>query len=92
MTPDRIAATLAAAVFFSTSSGFGGTWAAEPWPRSFPRVCTAELQKCLEKLEARLRFHGGTHEWLDIENALNELHETDPECALLLRDRGVHGL
>jgi hypothetical protein len=39
----------------------------------------------------RLRFHGRMHDAIGIEQALLELHETDPECALLLQGRGFHG-
>jgi hypothetical protein len=80
-----ISTVLAATLLLAT--GFGGTWATEPWGRSVPRACTPELQKCLEKLEARLQRH-----WIGIERALLELQETDPECALLLRDAGMAGL
>jgi hypothetical protein len=88
----QIPTALAAALLLAASPGFGGTWQAEPWGRSFPRACTPEVQKCLEKLEAQLQLHGRTHDRLDIERALLELHETDPECALLLRSAGSHGL
>jgi hypothetical protein len=87
MNLSRIPAALVATLLFATSPGFGGTWATEPWGRSVPRACTPEAQKCLEKLEARLQRHG-----IGIERALFELHETDPECALLLRDAGMAGL
>jgi hypothetical protein len=82
----RIPAMLVATLLFATSPGFGGTWEADPWARSFPRACTPEVQKCLEKLEARL------HLGIGIEQALLELHESDPACALLLRSGGLHGL
>jgi hypothetical protein len=49
------------------------------------------MQRCLDKLDLRLGFHGRSHDWLEIENALLELHETDPACALLLQARGFHG-
>jgi hypothetical protein len=81
----QIPASLLATLLFATSPGFGGTWAAEPWARSFPQACTPEMQKCLEKLEARLQLHGRTHDGIGIEQALLELHETDPACALLLQ-------
>jgi len=85
---ERIAAGLAAASLLFTSPGFGDdTWEAEPRARTSPRACTPEAQKCLEKLETRLRFHGRNR----IENALLELQETDPGCALLLQGRGFQG-
>jgi hypothetical protein len=92
MSLTRIPAALVATLLFATSPGFGGTWATEPWGRSFPRACTPEVQKCLEKLEARLQLHGRARDGIGIEWALVELHETEPECALLLRGAGLHGL
>jgi len=91
MTLDRIAAGLAAASLLFTSPGFGDTWEAEPRARISPRACTPEAQKCLEKLETRLRFHGHIHGWSRIENALLELQDTDPGCALLLQGRAFQG-
>jgi hypothetical protein len=87
----RILAALVATLLFATPPGFGGTSQAEPWARSFPRACTPEVQKCLEKLEARLELHGHARDGTGIEQALLELHETDPSCALLLRSGGLHG-
>ena len=87
----QIRASLAATLLFATSPGFGGTWAAEPWARSFPQACTPEVQKCLEKLEARLHIHGRTRDRIGIERVLLELQETDPECALLLQSTELHG-
>jgi hypothetical protein len=91
MTLHALAAALAAASLLAASPALGDTWAAEPWARGFPRTCTPEVQRCLDKLEMRLRFHGRMHDAIGIEQALLELHETDPECALLLRGRGFHG-
>jgi len=91
MTLHHLAAALAAASLLALSPVSGDTWAAEPWVGSFPRACTAEVQRCLDKLELRLGFHGRIHDWLEIENALLELHETDPACALLLQGRVFHG-
>lgn len=87
-----ITTALGATLLLATSPGFGGTWATEPWSRSVPRACTPEVQKCLEKLEARLQRQGHTHDGIGFERALLELHETDPECALLLRGAGLYGL
>jgi hypothetical protein len=84
-------AALAATLLFATSSGFGGTWATVPWAGSSARACTADMQKCLEKLEARLQLHGHSLDRLDIERALLELNESDPECALRLRSAGLFG-
>jgi len=91
MTLHQLAAALAAALLLAGLPGFGNTWAAEPWLRTFPKACTPEMQRCLDKLELRLGFHGRIHNWLEIESALLELEETDPDCALLLRGRGFHG-
>ncbi len=91
MTLHRLAAALAAASFLAASPAVGDAWAAEPWAGSSPRACTREMQRCLDKLELRLGFHGRIHNWLEIENALLELQETDPECAELLRSTGFHG-
>ena len=88
MTLHQLAAALAAALLLTTSPGFGATWEADPSAR---RACTPELQKCLEKLELRLQLHGRIHDGTRLERALLELQETDPECALMLRDRGLHG-
>jgi hypothetical protein len=49
------------------------------------------MQKCLEKLEARLLLLGRSSDGSGIEQALLELHETDPGCALLLQNRELHG-
>ena len=87
-----ILAALAATLLLAASPGIGGTWTTEPWGPSAPRACTSEAQKCLEKLEARLQLHGHAHDGIGIERALLELHETDPECALLLRGAGLYGL
>jgi hypothetical protein len=86
-----ISTALAATLLLATSPGFGGTWASEPWGRSVPRACTPEAQKCLEKLEVRLQRLGHAHDAIGIDRALLELHETDPECALLLRGAGLNG-
>jgi hypothetical protein len=91
MTLHQLAAALAAALLLAGLPAFGDTWAAEPWVRSFPKACTPEMQRCLDKLELRLGFHGRVHDWLEIENALLELHQTDSACALLLQGRGFHG-
>lgn len=61
----------------------------EPWRRSWPEACTPEAQGCLEKLEARLQLHG--HGRTGMEQALLELEETDPVCALLLRSVALTG-
>ena len=87
-----ITTALGATLLLATSPGFGGTWATEPWSRSVPRACTPEAQKCLEKLEARLERLSHAHDGIGIERALIELHEADPECALLLRGAGLSGL
>jgi len=87
---EHIAAALVTALLLAVLLGFGDTWAAEPWAGRFPRACTPEVQRCLDKLEVRLGFHGRIHNWLEIENALLDLHETDPECALVLRGRVFH--
>jgi hypothetical protein len=87
-----IPAALAATLLLAMAPGFGGTRTTEPWGWSVPRACTSEAQKCLEKLEARLQLHGHTHDGIGMARALLELHETDPECALLLRSAGLSGL
>ena len=87
----QIIAVLAAASLFAALPGSGDARASEPWARAFPRACTPELQKCLDKLEARLILLGRTLDGIGIEQALLELHETDTECALLLQSRGFHG-
>jgi hypothetical protein len=92
MTLNQLAAALAAALLLTTSPGFGGTWATEPWARSVPRACTPEAQKCLEKLEARLYLNGRSHDQIGFEQALLEMQETDPECALLLQNASWHDL
>lgn len=86
-----ISAALAATLLLAAASGFGSTWAIEPWGRSALRACTSEVQQCLEKLESKLQLHGHTHSGIGVERALLELHETDPECALLLRSAGLYG-
>jgi hypothetical protein len=88
----QLAAALAAASLLATLPGFGATWATEPWARGIPRACTPEAQKCLEKLEARLYLRGRSHDQIGFEQALLEMQETDPECALLLRNASWHDL
>jgi hypothetical protein len=81
--------TLGATLLFVTAAS-GATWGeAEPWFRGFPPACTPEAQACLDKLEARLRLHA--HSAAGIEQALLELQETDPGCALLLRSVALTG-
>jgi hypothetical protein len=48
-------------------------------------ACQPELHRCLEKLASRMLTQEGAPHWRKVEQALFELHETDPECALLLR-------
>ena len=91
MTLHQLAAALAAASLLAASPVSGDTRTVEPWAGSFPRACTPDVQRCLDKLELRLGFHGRIHNWLEIENALLELQETDPTCALLLQGRVFHG-
>jgi hypothetical protein len=88
----HIAAALAAASLLTASPGSGDARAAEAWARVFPPACTPEAQRCLEKLETQLYFHGRAHDAIGIEQALLELEETDPECAFLLRSVGLHRL
>jgi hypothetical protein len=80
----KIIAAIAVALLL-VSPGIGSAW--EPALRvemSSPS-CTAEAQKCLEKLNQRLEFYSRTHDWTEIENALLDLQKTHPECALLLQ-------
>ena len=87
----RIRTALAATLLLAAPPGSGGTWAAEPWGRNVPRACLSEVQKCIEKFEARLRLYGHAQDGMGIERALLELYETDPECALALQSAGVRG-
>lgn len=48
-------------------------------------ACQPDMQRCLEKLRSRLQTGEGAPHWSRIEQSLLELHEADPECALLLR-------
>lgn len=48
-------------------------------------TCQPDMQRCLEKLRSRLQKGEGAPHWSRIEQSLLELHEADPECALLLR-------
>ena len=86
-----ISTALAATLLLAASPGFGGTWTTEPWGPSAPRACTSEGQKCLEKLEARLQLYAHARDGTGLERAMLELHETDPECALLLRSAVLTG-
>ncbi len=90
MKPIQIAAALFVALLFATSPGPGEASVAEPWAGGSPRACTLEVQRCLDKLELRHGFHGRSHDPIWLAQALLELHETDPECALLLQGRVFH--
>jgi hypothetical protein len=81
---------IGATLLLVVPAGHSGSWEAEPWGRSFPRACTAEVQRCLDKFETRLRLHS-TLDGGAVEQALLELHATDPECALLLQGAGMQG-
>jgi hypothetical protein len=85
-------ALAAASLLFA--AWYSNLHAAELGARTFRRPCTPELQKCLEKLEARLYFSGRSLDGLGglgVEQALLELDETDAECALLLRGANLLG-
>jgi hypothetical protein len=86
-----IIVALATAALLAALPGPGDAGTGDPWLRSYPRGCTPEMQKCLEKLEARLLLLGRSSDGSGIEQALLELHETDPGCALLLQNRELHG-
>jgi hypothetical protein len=84
-------AIVAATLLLVVPAGHSGSWEAEPLGRSFPRACTPEVQKCLDKFETRLRLNGRTLDVGGVDQALRELHESDPECALLLQGAGFRG-
>jgi hypothetical protein len=91
---DRIAAVLLAAIL-ATSSASGGAWERDHSASAFQPSCTAELQRCLAKLETlqlRQQFYEGIEDWSRVERALLRLQETNPECALLLEGAGLQGL
>jgi hypothetical protein len=81
------AIAVVAAIALAGLPGAGAAGASEPWGRALPQACTPELQRCLEKLEARLIILGRTLDAAAIDQALLELHQTDPECALQLEAR-----
>lgn len=85
---DRICAAFAAALLVA-SPGVGGTRERTPFVGTFELSCTVEQQKCVEKLETQLHLHDRIHDRTGIENVLYKLHETDPECALVLQGLDV---
>jgi len=88
--PERMAVALAAGLL-CISPGSSDAWEHEPPTPRFQLSCTIERQKCIEKWQKlRLRLHpdGRIHDWRHIENALLEVYETDPACALMLQGTG----
>jgi hypothetical protein len=77
-----VAVSLVAAVPGSDAAG-----APDLWGRAVPKACSPEVQRCLEKLEARMLLMGRSLDGANIEQALLELQSTDPECALMLEGR-----
>jgi hypothetical protein len=82
----QIFAALAVAVLVAFP-GSGGAGVSDPWDRAVPKACTPEVQRCLEKLEARMLLMGRTLEGVSVDQALFELRETDAGCVLLLEGR-----
>lgn len=78
-------------VALATASGVGATQEHELLTGALPTSCTSERQMCLEKLERRLPLDGRIHGRFEIESALFQLHEKNPECALLLQGTILHG-
>jgi hypothetical protein len=83
----HLTAPLVAVSLFAAVPGPGDAGASDLWGRAVPKACTPEVQRCLEKLEARMLLMGRTLEGVGIEQALFELRQTDPECVLLLEGR-----
>lgn len=85
----RIAAALALTLLVAPP-GIGGTGQRDTVVGAPPPSCTSARQKCMDKLE-QLQLNGRPQDWTRIESVLFKLHETDPECALLLQGEGLHG-
>jgi type 1 fimbria pilin len=83
----QIFAAIAAALLVAAFPGSGSAGVPDLWGRAVPKACTPEAQRCLEKLEARMLLMGRNLDGVSIDQALLELHETDPVCALLLEGR-----
>jgi len=75
----------------AAAPGIGGTPEPAPAAHALQLACTAEMQRCLERLERRLDHGRGAHVTRR-EAAMLRLLETDPECGLLLQGTGLHGL
>lgn len=87
-------ATFAAALVggaLATAAGVGATQEHELLTGALRTSCTSERQTCLEKLERRLPLDGRIHDRSEIESALFQLQEDNPECALLLQGTVLHG-
>ncbi len=82
----RVRPSLAIALLFAAPLALAGSAPAELWGSDTAAVCQPEIHSCLEKLASRLQVLGGTQDWSRVEQVLLELHETDPVCALLLRE------
>jgi hypothetical protein len=82
----QIFAALAAALLVAFP-GSGDAGVSDLWDRAVPKACTPEVQRCLEKLEARMLLMGRTLDGVSIDQALFELRETDQGCVLLLEGR-----
>jgi type 1 fimbria pilin len=80
-------AAFAAALLVAAFPGSGSAGVSDFWGRAVPKACTPEAQRCLEKLEARILLMGRNPDGVSIDQALLELHQTDPVCALLLEGR-----
>jgi len=82
----RVFAALAVALL-AASPGAGDAVRSDLRDRAVPKACTPEVQRCLEKLEARVLLMGRSLDGVSIDQALLELRQTDPVCVLLLEDR-----
>ncbi|MGB8437151.1 MAG: hypothetical protein WCE38_23125 [Burkholderiales bacterium] len=90
MKPAAFTATLVG-VALATASGVGATQEHELLTGALQASCTSERQMCLERLARRFPLDGRMHDRSEIERALFELHEKNPECALLLQGTILNG-
>jgi|AP12_2_1047962.scaffolds.fasta_scaffold13362_2 hypothetical protein len=88
----RFKIAFAAASLVVAAPGFGGDLEPGVPTRVSQPACTPEAQRCREALKTKLLVRGHIDDWVRIGGAYRILEDSDPECALLLRERNLKGL